>query len=402
MSKSRLYPHLFLENYANRQQNSSTLVENLPPYVYTNVMLDTVLSYEVDAWGSIRNTVAATKHMSNATRYDLAAIDLNLHTTLAKLYYQLAAYDAQQIILNDMVVVFKKNMGLVNQMHQDGLVSAFGIDLAKQQLEQSITDATNIKIYRAQTQHAIAVMIGKNPSTFILESTHYPFQIPKIDPKLPSQLMTQRPDLAAYAERVQGANATIGVARAAFLPVISISGLAGYMANSYNNILSAPNLIWSLGPRSASGAHLPPALFSQVIFDGFNLLGQLKKAKATYREIVAEYRQNVLKAFQQVEDRLVAIHRLEEEEAAYQQLTKASYDAFQKAILRQEIGMYSTPQVLRYQINYLNAENQLIQIRLARQIETIGLIDALGGGWEAPCIRCLKRQAFIPVSSKPS
>lgn len=388
ISRSKLYPTIMASNFLNRQHNSPNLIEATPPYLYTNVLLGAFLNYEVDAWASIRNSVAVSKHLAKASRYDLAAIDLNLHTLLAKLYFQLQALNAEQKILDRIVACNAHQWRLYHHLHQDGAVSALEEDIALKKLEVARTNATHLKIKRAKIRHAVAVLVGENPSNFKLTPHAYPFNIVKIAPRLPSTLLMQRPDLAAASERVKSANAKIGVARAAFLPSIQISTFVGYMANTYNNLMSAPNLVWSLGRRSTAGADLAPPMLDQVVFDGFNLLGQLKHSKAAYNETVNQYRQTVLKAFKEVEDRLVSIHRLEQEDASLAQAKKFAKNAFWQANERMKVGIYTYINVVNYELELLNIEIGLIELRLARQTETIGLIDALGGGWHKPCAHC--------------
>ena len=388
ISRSKLYPTIMAANFLNRQQNSPTLTEASPPYLYSNVLLGAFLNYEVDAWGSIRNTVAASKHLAKASRYDLAAIDLNLHTLLAKLYFQLQALNAEQKILDRIVECDEHQWRLYHHLHQDGAVSALEEDIAQKKVQVARTNATHLKIKRAKIRHAIAVLVGQSPSNFKLLPRTYPFKMVKIGPRLPSELLMQRPDLAAASERVKSANAKIGVARAAFLPVIQLSTFVGYMANSYNKLLSAPNLVWSIGRRSSAGADLSPPMLDQVLFDGFNLLGQLKHSKAAYYETVNQYRQSVLKAFKEVEDRLVSIHRLEQEDNSLAEAKKFAKNAFWQANERMKVGIYTYINVVNYEIELLNIEIGLIELRLARQTETIGLIDALGGGWHKPCVKC--------------
>ena len=388
ISRSKLYPTIVASNFLNRQRNSPSLVESVPPYLYTNVLLGAFLNYEVDAWASIRNTVAASKHIAKATRYDLAAIDLNLHTLLAKLYFQLQALNAEQKILDRIVECNEHQLRLFHNLHLDGAVSALEEDIAQKKVDIAKTNAIHLKIKRAKIRHAIAILLGQNPSHFKFEPPPYPFQIIKIAPQLPSALLMQRPDLVAASERVKSANATIGVARAAFLPNIQVSTFVGYMANTYNNLLSAPNLVWSIGRRSTAGADLAPPMVNQIVFDGFNLLGQLKQSKAAYYETVNKYRQATLKAFKEVEDRLVAIHRLEQEDLTLDKAKNFAKNAFWQANQRMEIGIYTYIDVVNYEIELLNLEIGLIELRLARQTETVGLIDALGGGWSKPCSNC--------------
>ncbi|WP_232220466.1 TolC family protein [Legionella tunisiensis] len=198
-------------------------------------------------------------------------------------------------------------------------------------------------------------------------------------PELPSTLLERRPDIAAAEQRVQAANFEIGVACAAFYPQINFSSIAGFESRALANLFDQPSIFWSLGP--ISGLALVQPLADLVLFDGGNLRGLLNSAKASYHETVASYRQTVLTAFQEVEDNLVAIRRLDQENQSQTAATAAAKRALVQAIDRYKGGLTNYLDVVVNENTALQAELNSVDIRTRRQVASVLLIKALGGGW---------------------
>ena len=185
---------------------------------------------------------------------------------------------------------FTKALQLTQNLYNGGAAALTDVAQAQAQLETARTQAADIRLQRAQTEHAIAVLLGQNPSAFHLNASPLPGSTtpPPIDPGLPSTLLERRPDVAAAERRTAAANAQIGVARAAYFPVFSLSAAAGFDSSSASNWLSAPSRLWSLGP--AAGV--------LTVFDAGRHRAQTAQAKAVYDEQVANYRGTVLIAYQ--------------------------------------------------------------------------------------------------------
>jgi NodT family efflux transporter outer membrane factor (OMF) lipoprotein len=384
VARSAYFPTVNGFGNAVRQQNSSNSAASSGITSLRNsaFVLGATLNYEIDAWGQIRNAVAASESLARASKYDLAAINLSMHAELANDYFMLRGDEVSQRVLDATVVVYEKALFLTRKRHDGGAAPAEDVDQAETQLESARTLATDMRLKRAQLEHAIAVLTGEIPANFKLAPARPKVKHVMLAPNLPSTLLEQRPDIAAAAERVRAANANIGVARAAFFPEFNLMTLIGLQSSQLSNLFSASSLFWSLGAPTTL-AIIKPAV-NQVIFDGFKLQGLLKQAKASYYEDVSIYRQTVLVAFQEVEDNLVAIRRLDQEIQTQTASAAAAYRALFHANKRYEGGISTFLDVVITQNQALQSELALILIRTRRQVASVQLIKALGGGWCAP------------------
>jgi NodT family efflux transporter outer membrane factor (OMF) lipoprotein len=227
-------------------------------------------------------------------------------------------------------------------------------------------------LQRAQTEHAIAVLIGKNPTAFHLEPDPLPPDTapPAIDPGLPSALLERRPDVAAAERRVASANAGIGVARAAYFPVFSLAAAAGFDSTRTSNWLNAPSRLWSVGPSGLL-----------TVFDAGRHRAQSAQAHALYDEQVADYRGAVLTAFQEVEDNLAALRQLERESVSEAAAVTATGKALQQARYRYQAGLVTYLEVATTETTALQAQLSNLNIQLRRLNASVLLVKALGGGW---------------------
>lgn len=382
-ARSQLYPTILLNGGQSRQKNSKTVANsfNQRTFTYNTTTLQAYLTYEIDAWGAIRNTVAASYHAARASQFDLAAMDLSLHAELASIYFELRGRDAAQIAYDGIVAAYAHALRLMRHLHQGGAVSALEEDQAVNQLEVAKTASINNQLMRAKLQHAIAVLVGKIPAHFTLAARpNQSIKFVTLSPSTPSTLLIRRPDVAAAIQRMQSANASIGVARAAFFPQLTLPALMGYQSKNLSGLFATHSLIWALGPPS--GLLLSPPEVSQVIFDGYYLQANLRRAKASYYETVNQYRQVVLRAFQEVEDGLVEMYRLNQEYHTQLAATKAASRALYQSKQRMAEGMDTYLGVVNIENEQLDARLALINLMTQRQLASIYLIKALGGGWK--------------------
>jgi outer membrane protein TolC len=182
----------------------------------------------------------------------LGTLDLSTHAELASDYFTLRGQDAQQALVDQTVVDYAKALSLTQVLFKGGAVARADVDQANAQFESARTQAADIRLQRAQTEHAIAVLVGESASTFHLDPRPMPADLgpPAIEPGLPSVLLERRPDVAAAERRVAAANAQIGVARAAYFPVFDLFGKAGFESTETSNWISAPSRLWSVGPSA--------------------------------------------------------------------------------------------------------------------------------------------------------
>lgn len=379
VARARFFPTILGVSNADRQQTSTTIANPSTTPLYNNYMLAADLSYEVDVWGSIRNAVAQNQNLANASAAQLAAVSLSLHAELASDYFTLRGYDESQRILNTTVAAYAKALFLTKKRYQGGASPAEDVDNAQAQLENARTLAADMHLKRSQLEHAIAVLVGEIPSNFSLPANKLPIHVIKISPNIPSTLLERRPDIAAAELKVKAANANIGVARAAFFPAFNLTSIIGFQSQVLSNLLSKPSLFWSLGPVSALTVAQPIA--AVTLFDGGRLFGLLKQAKASYYETVATYRQTVLTSFQEVEDALIAIRQLDKEKISQTAASQAANRALQQANNRYRGGVATFLNVVVVENIALQSDLARVKIITERQVASIQLIKALGGGW---------------------
>ena len=332
------------------------------------------LSYELDVFGRVRNTVANARANEQATAGDVASLDLSLHAELATDYFLLRGLDIEQRFLDQTVADYERALQLTENLFKGGAAAISDVQQARAQLELARTQAEDTRLHRAQTEHAIAVLSGQQPSGFALSARAEDGlpTMPAIDAGLPSQLLERRPDVAAGERRVAAANANIGVARAAYFPVFDLIAQAGSQAGTAANWLTAPSQFWSIGPQALL-----------TIFDGGLHRAQSAAAHAVYDQQVANYRNTVLTAYQDVEDNLAALRQLQRESISQAAAVKATQGALDQANLRYKGGIVTYLEVVATQNAALSARLTAVDIDIRRATATVQLVKALGGDWSA-------------------
>ena len=376
VARADLFPQLGADPYANRDHYSSNAPKELPGYPTTlnDFLLGADFSYELDLWGRVRNEVAAARASARASAADLASIELALRAQLAQDYFNLRADDAQIKLLDQTVEAYQKSVGLETSLFKGGAAALADVAQAQAQYDNALTQAADVRLQRGQVEHAIAVLVGENPSDFNIDVSALPIEVvpPPIDPGLPSTLLERRPDIAEAERRVAAANAQIGVARAAYFPSFTLSAAAGFESTKTSNLLFAPSRYWSVGPQ-----------VSLPIFEGGRLLAQTAQAKAAYEEQVADYRNTVLTAYQDVEDNLAALRELEKESKTDAAAVQATDTALKQAQDRYDAGIVTYLEVAVAETAALQAQVTAVTIQARRMSASVLLIKALGGGWQA-------------------
>ncbi|MFA6301633.1 MAG: efflux transporter outer membrane subunit [Legionella sp.] len=381
-ARANFFPNIQGLFNADRQQTSMTLAKPVTPALFNQFLVGSYLSYELDVWGHILNSYRVSKHEAQASAVDVAGAYLSLHAELANDYFALRGYDEQQRVLDKTVTAYKKALYITQKRYKGGASPIADVDEAQTQLQNAKTMAEDMRLQRAQVENAIAVLVGEVASNFAIAPGYLPKEHLSVTPIIPSTLVQRRPDIVAAELRVQAANANIGVARAAFFPVIELTGALGFQSHSMGNLLTQPSLFWSLGPFSILTLTQPIA--QMTLFDGGKLIALLRKANADYYETVAAYRQTVLTAFKEVEDNLIAIKQLDKEQTTQSAATSAAKRAWAQEQYRYSGGLVTFLQVVVVENAALQSELALINVRTRRQIASVGLIRAVGGGWLSP------------------
>ena len=337
-----------------------------------NFGLQADVSYEFDVWGRVRNAVQSAKANQQASAADLATVDLAMHAEVATDYFALRAEDVQQVLLDKTVEDYTKSLRLTQNLYSGGGAALADVAQAQTQVESARTQASEIRLQRSQNEHAIAVLLGENPSNFKIDPNPMPAESapPPIDPGLPSELLERRPDVAAAERRVAAANAQIGVARAAYFPVFSLAAKAGFDSTNAATWFNAPSRFWSVGPSAVL-----------TVFDAGRHRAQSAQAKARYDEQVADYRGIVLTAYQEVEDSLAAMRQLQQERTSEAAAVIAAGKALQQAQYRYQAGATTYLEVASSENLALQAQLSSVSIQLRWMNASVLLVKALGGGW---------------------
>lgn len=330
-------------------------------------------SWAPDLWGKVRLQVQAGQATAEASAATLANTQLSLQSTLATSYLQLRTVDAQIVLANDTVAAYQRALQLTDNRYKAGVDTAADVAQARTQLLQAQTSLTDLGVTRVQLQNAIAVLVGQPPADFTLPAASALPAVPAIPAGIPAQLLQRRPDLAAAQAQVAAANAQIGVAQTAWFPDLTLSAQGGSQAARIAQLFSAPSLFWSIGPQLAA-----------TLFDGGLRRAQVQSSEAAYRQTVANYRQSVLTALQQVEDNLAAQRILTQEAQQQADVVQAAEVSLRLAENQYKAGTAPYLNVLTAQTTATSARNAQLTLMNRRYAASVGLIQALGGGWGTP------------------
>ena len=371
-ARSGLFPTIGADAEVSRlrQSDNRPLRGANQPSVYRSATLDVGISYDLDLWGRIRNEVAAGKAAMQASEDDLQSVKLSLQASLADAYFNLRGLDQQKELLVDTIRTYERALQLTQSRHAGGIASDLDVSRAQTQLESARASAEDVSARRALYEHAIATLTGTPASQFTLASEVGDTWLPSIPAGLPAALLQRRPDIAAAERRVAQANAQIGVAKAAYFPDISLGLDGGYQSNTFSPWLAAPNEMWSIGPT-----------LLMTLFDGGRREAVTQRARAKLAENGAQYKATVLRAFQQVEDNLAQLHYLGNEAAREDRALAASQRTLALSLSRYRDGVVSYLDVVTAQTTELQTQTVALKLRTRRLLASVGLIEALGGGW---------------------
>jgi NodT family efflux transporter outer membrane factor (OMF) lipoprotein len=370
--RAEYFPFLSASTAATRQRGS----ENRATYFQgiTNQSNDFSLpldvTWEPDVWGRVRRTVRAARENAQASASDVVNVRLSLQAELALDYFQMRGLDEQKGILDQTVAAFRKSLELNQQLLRAGLASQLEVEQARTLLESTIAQDQDVGVARAQDEHAIAMLTGQPPSAVTIPPRIAPYTPPSIPPGLPSQLLERRPDIAGAERRMAAANEQIGIARSAYYPNFSLSGIGGFESGRPGNWFTGPSTFWSVGLSAAD-----------TLVDWGQRHALNTEAQANYDGTVATYRQSVLTAYQEVEDNLAALHILEQEARTENETVVSAQRQEEIAMKLYKEGLDPYINVIQAQSVVLSSEVTTASILTRRMTASVLLIKALGGGW---------------------
>jgi len=331
------------------------------------------MTWQPDLWGSVRRQIETNVSNAQASAATLQALTLSTQATLAADYFQLKILDAQKKLLDNNVAAYAKTLEITKNRYAAGVAAKTDVVQAEAQLESVRAQAVNLGVQRAQFEHAIAVLMGKAPAEVSLPQTALNVQIPMIPAVLPSELLERRPDIAVAERKIAAANAQIGVAKAAYYPTLNLNLSEGVQSSflNLNTLYTLAKNYWAFGP----------AVGALTLFDGGAKNAQYKQAMDNYDASLANYRQTVLTAFQQVEDNLAALRILDEETQVQNKAVAAADEALALTINQYKAGTVSFINVMTAQSNALTNQVTALLLQGSRLTAAVQLVTALGGGW---------------------
>jgi outer membrane protein, multidrug efflux system len=384
------FPQLSADPNATRERGSGNrplngeaptvingVTQTVPPYTESVYTVPFTLSYEVDLFGRVRRNLEAANASLQASASDLQNVQLVLTAELAADYFSLRELDAEYNVVKESVESQRKSLNLVEDRHNGGIAS--GLEVAQQAtvLDSTISQLSLVQQSREQYEHAIAVLLGKPASNLTIASIPLNATPPPVPLGVPSDILERRPDIATAERQMAYENAQVGLARTAFYPHVEISNTGGgWQSTSISNLLNAPSLFWSIGADAL-----------QPILQGGRNRANLAAARAAYDQSVANYRQAVLTAFQQVEDGISNLTTLSQALTTQGEAVNDAKRALEIANNRYVGGVTNYLDVITAQTTLLSSQRLQTQLLGQQMVSSVYLVKALGGSWDASEIK---------------
>lgn len=377
VQKADWFPQLNLQNNATYEHSSANAVgANLPPGATPpNLERDRHsaymgLNYEVDLWGRVRRSVEGARARENASVDNLAAQRLIIAAEVARNYFQAASLDTQEQILRETIGLREEARKLQQSRFEGGLANEMEVARARTELELARSDLIAVERQRGAIDHALAVLCGEPPAGFNLGKNRSLPSPPRVPSGLPSTLLQRRPDIRAAEQNLRSANADIGVAKANFYPVFSLTGNGGIESVGAEDFFEWKSRAASIGPQ-----------LTVPIFQGGRLRGNLRAAYARYDESLASYRQIILTSLREVEDSMLDLKAFGRQRSAVAAAMSAAQDTSRLSRLRYDKGLASYFEVVDADRVVLTTRLTLAQLDGQRLIAAVQMLRALGGGW---------------------
>ncbi|SIO19377.1 efflux transporter, outer membrane factor (OMF) lipoprotein, NodT family [Paraburkholderia phenazinium] len=337
-----------------------------------SVIASGTVSWELDLWGEVRREVEEAKANAEASDAQLAGERISIAASVATDYFQLRQADYDIRALQEQQDIYGRILVMTQTGLKEGFASNDDVLNAQENLQTVIADLQTTETTREQDEHAIAVLTGTPPESFsIAPDPDYRFPSPDVPPALPSQLLERRYDVVSAERTAAGANASIGVAEAAYFPTLTLSAEGGFAHNTFAQLFTVPSRFWTLGPALAG-----------TIFDGGERTAAVHKARATYDEDVATYRNTVLTAFQSVEDSLSSMNHLRAQEEAFARVLDSSSRLFASQQAQFNAGASSQQNVLTQRLTLIQAQESVRDTQALLAESNVTLVKNLGGGWQ--------------------
>ncbi len=329
-------------------------------------------SYEPDLFGRLAKASNAAALDAQSREALVQSTRLLVQSDVAQTYFGLRALDAERALVRETVDAYRDTLRLTEHRYQAGDVAE--LDLARVRTEVAATESQALALdrRRAELEHALAVLLGEPPSALALTPADWTGTLPQVPPGVPSTVLARRPDVAAAQRAMQAAQARVGVAQTAWFPDVSLTAAGGFASTDLGDLFKWSARSWGIG-----------ALLSLPLFDGGRREAGLQNANAQWDAAAAGYREQVLVAFREVEDQLSALRLLADQASAQARAVDSASRATVLSTSRYRNGYVSQLELLDARRSELANRREALQVRAAQYQATVGLIRALGGGWDA-------------------
>lgn len=385
-SNANLYPSMSLNGVVQRAASGSSNKNLVNPdgtlnkgSILNNVNPSIGLSWDADIWGRLKRTLESSNASYAASLGDLENAQLSMQVQLAQAYFLLRSLDSQKVLLEKTTNFNKRTVDITQNAYDVGVKARQDVINATMQYRSVQAQLIDIGVNRAAQEYLIAVLIGQPPSNFSLPFNPLPerakLEVPMVPLGIPSELLERRPDIAAAERRMAAANAQIGVNIAGYFPSLTLSpsyNNIGYQGSSMSQLFSVPYMYWSVGPSIA-----------QTILNFGAISAGVEQARGTYDENVANYRQTVLSAMQDVETQAAALRILQDESVVQDEAADLSDRAVKIALNQYQAGITDFTSVVVAQNTALTNQQKAITIAQQRLNASVLLIKALGGSWSS-------------------
>jgi NodT family efflux transporter outer membrane factor (OMF) lipoprotein len=342
-----------------------------PTTYYNNLAIGAQASWEPDFWGRIRRTVEQARANAQASAADLANVELTLHAEMATDYFALRGLDSEIRLLTDTVADLEQQLTLTRQRLAGGVSTEVDVAQAQTQLDTVRAQLTDLGVARAQYEHAIGTLGNYDLSAFSIPPSPLDLPLPRIPLGVPSQLLERRPDIAAAERLTAAANAQIGIAVSAYYPTIGLNASGGFQSTNAGTWITGPSSMWTLGAQAA-----------ELLFDAGQRHALTAQASHAYDAQADAYRNTVFSAFEDVEDQLSGLRILEQESSQEAEAVAAAQHSFDLSNARYKGGVTSYLEVLTAEATLLENQRTAIDIESRQFASSVGLVRALGGGWD--------------------
>ena len=373
VARASLFPSLGVTGSATRERSSSSTLSNFSgsgARIVNSGSLEANVSWEPDFWGKVRRQIEEQSATAQASEATLANAQLSEQIALANAVIDLRVTDADIDLLTQTVQAYTDSLRVVSNQDSAGTIPPSDLITARTQLENAQASLIALGVARAQYEHAIAVLVGRNPEDMTIPHSARLPVLPVIPAGVPSTLLQRRPDISTAERQMASANAAIGVAVAAYYPDISLSALDGFTQAPLSGLLHISNYVWSLGASA-----------TETIFDGGARSGEVAAARASYDAAVANYRGTVLSAFQNVENDLSGLRILAQQSERLDAAVRDAIRGAQIALNEYEAGTVDYTTVATAQATQLSAQQSSLSVQQSRLLDSASLIGDLGGGW---------------------